>query len=92
MTASDYNWLAAVGYLRKSMKSLARLLRILGSKGANTRVSGVFFEALVQAVPVLGAETWVVTSRTGRGLGWFQHRLARSITGRNPQRLLDGIW
>ena len=43
--------------------------RILGIDGANPRVSGIFFKAVVQAVLIFGAETWVMTPCMVRTLG-----------------------
>ena len=63
------DWLAVVGDLRKAQKRWARLSRILGREGARTKVLGVFFKAVVQAVILFGLETWVVTPRMGQALG-----------------------
>ena len=48
LMAFNEDWTAAVGNLRKARKSWSRLSRILGREGASPRVSGVFFEAVVQ--------------------------------------------
>ena len=53
-------------------------------EGDNPMVSGVFFKALVQAVLLLGSETWVLTPCMGRYLGIFQYRVARQIMRRQP--------
>ena len=60
--------------------------RILGREGANLRVSGIFFKAVVQAVLFFGLEAWFLTPRMGQDLGSFQHRVARRITRRQPKR------
>ena len=49
-----------------------RMTRILSREGAEPRVSGFLFKAMVQAVLVFGSETWVVTPCMGRVLGGFQ--------------------
>ena len=59
-----------------------RISSILGWKGANTRVSGIFFKAVVQEVLLFGLETWVVTTNTGWDLGRSHHRVDRRIMGR----------
>ena len=41
----------------------------LGKEGGKSKGVGMFFKALVQAVLILGAETWVMTPRMGRDLG-----------------------
>ena len=43
--------------------------RILSRGRAVPRVSGLLFKAVVQAVMLFGAETWVVTPRIGNALG-----------------------
>ena len=42
----------------------------------------MFFKAVVQAVIIFRSETRVLTPRTGRSLGIFQHGVERRITGR----------
>ena len=80
-----YDWMVVVGNLIKARKSWARLTRILGQEGANPRVSGIFFKAVVQTVILFCLETWVMTTRMGRALGIFQPEVARRITGRQPK-------
>ena len=69
MWASDENWTAVVGNLRKSRKSWAHLSRIMGRERTSNSVSGIFFNAVVQAVLIFGVETWVVKLLIGRALG-----------------------
>ena len=61
-------------------------------EGANKRVSGNFFKAVVQQVLLLGAEMWVVSPRMERALISFIRGAARHITGRQPRRGWDGKW
>ena len=70
----------------KAWKSWGQLSRILSQEGADKRVSGNFFKAVVQAVLLFGAETWVLTPRIERALESFMHGAARRITGKNPRR------
>ena len=77
LTEADNTWPAIVGNLSKAQKIWARLARILGWEGANPRVSGIFFKAVVQAVMLFGSETWMLTSRMGLSLGSLQHGFAR---------------
>ena len=48
--------------------------RILSREGAAPQVSGFFFKAVVQAVLLFGAETWVVTPCMGKAVGGFRPR------------------
>ena len=82
-----------VGNFRKAQKSWGRLIRILVREGDSPRVSGMFFKAVVKAVLLFRLETWVTNPCMGRSLGGgFQHRLSRWITGRQPNRQVDGSW
>ena len=59
-------------------------MRILSREGADKRVSEKFFKAVVQAVLLFGAETWVLTPRIERAMESFLLRAAIRITGRQP--------
>ena len=92
MTAGDDKWPAVAGNLVKSRKIWGRLSRILSREGADKRVSGNFFKAVVQAVLLFGAETWLMTPRIERALESFMHRDALNITGKQPRRGGGGQW
>ena len=66
--------------------------RILSREGADKRVLGNFFKAVMYAVLLFGAETWVLTLRIERALESFQHGAARWINRRQPRRRGDGHW
>ena len=55
-------------------------------EGEYPKVSGHLFKAVVQAVLLFRAETWVLNTRMERALSSFQHRFARRLTGRQPRR------
>ena len=55
ITAGDYDWPAVAGNLVKARKSWGWMSRILIREGADKRVSGNFFKAVVQAVLLFGA-------------------------------------
>ena len=63
MTAGDDNWPAVAGNLVNARKSWGRLKRIMSREGADKRISGTFFKAVIQQVLLFGAETWVLTPR-----------------------------
>ena len=48
MTAGDYDWPAVARNLVRARKSWGRLARILSREGADKRVSGTLFKAVVQ--------------------------------------------
>ena len=86
MTAGDDGWPEVAGNLVKAQKSWGRLGQVLIREGSDKRVSGNFFKAVVQAVLLFGAETWVLTPRIERALESFLHGAACRITGRQPPR------
>ena len=64
ISATDGNWPAVVRNLAQAKTVWRRMSRILSREGATPRVSALFFKAVIQAVLIFGAETWVVTHRT----------------------------
>ena len=79
-------------HVEKARKSWYQLDRILGREGADTRTSGRFYIAIVQAVFLFGLETWVVTPRIKRLLGCFHHRVARRLSGDFTRKQTDRMW
>ena len=90
LKAADDDWLAVVGTDGKTWKSWERLSRILSWEGADPKVSGSFYKAVAQAVLLFGAEMWVLTLRMELVRDSFQHRFARRIIRKQPQRRGDG--
>ena len=68
MTSIDY-WPTLVGKLQKERKIWDHLLRIMGKNGYSPRLKGMFFNAVVQAVLIFRAETWVMIPNIVRALG-----------------------
>ena len=92
LTATDDDWLAVAGNIRKAQVSWGRLARVLGREGADPKVSWSFYTAVTQQVLLFGAETWVLTQKMESALDAFQGRVARGMTGRHPRRGRDGKW
>ena len=78
------------GNLIKASKSYTGMTRILGQEGEETRIYGLFFKAVVQAVLIFGSEMWVLTPRMERALGSFQQRIAQQISGSQPRQRGEG--
>ena len=55
-------------------------------------MSGFYFKAVIQAVLLFGAETWVVTPHMGKALGGFQTQLEKRLTVQLPWRTTDREW
>ena len=67
--AMDDNWMVVVRNLAQGKTVWRRISRIFSREGATPWVSGLFFKAVIQAVLIFGAETWVVTPRMGTAVG-----------------------
>ena len=92
LTATDDDWPAVAGNIRKARVSWGRLVRVLGREGADPKVSRSFYTAVTQQVLLFGAESWVLTKKMEPALESFQGRVARRMTGRQPRRGRDGEW
>ena len=60
VTATEDDWLAVIGNLRKESRSWGRLSRVLGMEGADPKVPRAFYIAVTQDVLLFGLETWVL--------------------------------
>ena len=79
LTVTDYDWSSVISNNQQLRKSWSRILRILGREGADTQKLGNFYLAIVKAVLLFGAETWVITPHIERLLWNFHYRLVHSI-------------
>ena len=92
LTATGDDWPAVAGNIRKARVSWGRLVRVMGRKRADPKVSRIFYTAVTQQVLLLGEETWVLTRKMESALDAFQGRVARRLTGRQPRRGRDRRW
>ena len=92
LTATDDDWPAVAGNIRKARLSWGRLSRVLGREEADPKVSQSFYTAVTQKVLLFGEETWVLTRNMKSALDAFHGRVARHLTGRQPLRGRDGRW
>ena len=92
LTATDDDWPAVAGNIKKARRIWRRLARVLGRKGADPKVSENFYTAVTHQVFFFRAETWVLTKKMESALDAFQGRVARKLTGRQPRRGRDGRW
>ena len=92
LTATDDDWPAVAGNIRKTRVSWGRLARVLGREGANPKVSRSFYTTVTQQVFLFRAETWVLTQKMESTLDAFQRGVARWMTGRKTRRGRDGQW
>ena len=61
LTATDDDWPAVAGNIRKARVSWGCLARVLGREGADPKVSRSFYTAVTQQVLLFGAQSWVLT-------------------------------
>ena len=92
ISVTDNDWPAVVNNLAQAKTVWSRMSRILSREGAMPRGSGLFFKAVIPAVLVFRAETWVVTPRMGKALLGFHTQVERRMTGKLPWRTPDGTW
>ena len=92
LTATDDDWPAVAGNIKRARRIWECLDRVLGREGADSKVSRTFYIAVTQQVLLFGAETWVLTKKMESALDAFQGRVARKLTGRQPCRGRDGGW
>ena len=57
LTATDDDWPAVAGNIKKSQGVWGRLARVLGREGADPKVSHNFYTAVTQQVLLFGVET-----------------------------------
>jgi hypothetical protein len=91
IAASDSDWPALFRNLARARQKWASISRILRREGANGRVSGMFYKAVVMSVLLYGSESWVWTSSMVKAVEGFHNRVARRLSGSMPRRI-DGQW
>ena len=90
LTATDDDWPAVAGNIKKARRSWGWMAQVLGREGADPKASRTFYIAMTQQVLLYGAETWVLTKKMESALDAFQGRAARNLTGRQPRHRRDG--
>ena len=66
LTAGDDEWPEVAHNLSKDMEIWVRTTRILSQEGADPKILGLFFKAVVQAVLIFGEDMWVLPPRWRR--------------------------
>ena len=82
LTATDDDWPAVAGNIKKARRIWGRLDRVLGRERADPKVSWNFYTAVTQQVLLFRAETCVFARNIESDLDAFQGRVARKLTGR----------
>ena len=84
LSSSDSDWPAVYYNLKKARMRWMRVSRVLTREGADPRVCGMFYKAVVQSVLLYSCETWVITSQVLDVLKGFHNRVARRLSGKRP--------
>jgi hypothetical protein len=89
---TDNDWPAVKRAVLRARMTWGRLGKVLSSQRAGSKVMASIYRAVVQAVLLYGAESWVLTKAMEQTLQTFHHRCARYITGQHIHQNLDGTW
>ena len=92
ISATYDHWPAVVITVARAKTAWRRMSRIFSREVATHQVSGFFFKAMIQAVMLFGAETWVIIPRMGTALGGFHTQMERRLTGQLQWRTIDETW
>jgi hypothetical protein len=66
--------------------------KILTSQGTPPKMMASFYKAIIQAVLLYGADSWVLTQEMERKLQSFHHRCARYIARKHIRKDGHGQW
>ncbi len=79
--------------LKKAHKYWVRISWVLRAKNATPQVTGMFYNATVQAVLLFGLETWNLKETALKKLEGFHIKAAwRMVRENKPCRGQDGVW
>jgi hypothetical protein len=78
--------------LKKARGCWARVSRVLRAENATPKTCGMFYKATVQAVLLYGSETWSLSPSSMKRLEGFHVRAAWRMSGKRPERNVDGSW
>ena len=78
--------------LRKARGCWAWVSHVLRAENATPKTCGMFYKATVQAVLLYGSETWSLSPPSMKRLEGFHIRAAWRMSGKRPERNVDGSW
>ncbi len=78
--------------LKKAQGCWARVSHVLRAENATPKTCGIFYKATVQAVLLYGSETWSLSPSSMKRLERFHIRAAWRMSGKRPERNVDGSW
>ena len=92
LTDNDDDTKAIEGQLKKARQQWNSISRILKREQANAMCMAKFYMAVVQAVLLYGADSWVITDKNWTKLRTFHNRALRYMTGKHITKNEDGTW
>jgi len=91
-TRADSDWGALHANLRRARYKWYKLSKLLHREGANPRIFGMFYKAVVQTVLLCGCESWTMTDAMWTVLKGFHHRAVRRMADMMAYRGPGGGW
>ena len=76
LAANNDDLLAIQSNIRKACQHWGQVSHLLARNGASTHIMGYFYNAVVQAVLLYGAKTWVLSQHMCQLLDSFHHQCA----------------
>jgi hypothetical protein len=93
LSTDDDDWLAVLRNVAKTQQRLAYISRILRREGATSKISTMFYKAVIQKILLFGSESWVLAPIMLGKLEGFHQQIARWLTSRAPVYLRsEGTW
>jgi len=91
-TRTDSDWGGLHANLRRARYKWHKLSKLLHREGANPRIFGILYKAVVQTVSLLGCESWTVTDAMWTALKGFHHQAVRRMADVMACRGPSGVW
>ena len=92
LATNNSDWPTVYNNVQKAKLKWALVARPLYKTGVSPKFVGMFYKAIVQAVPLCGCETWVISPNMLAVLAAFHNRVVRKIANALPTRTPDGSW
>jgi hypothetical protein len=92
LSFNDSNNQAMRSNLKKGRGCWAWVCCVLQAENATPKMCGVFYKVTMQAVLLYGSETWSLSPLSMKRLEGFHIRAAWRMSGKRPERDVDGSW
>ena len=88
---ADNDWSAVLHNIRRARQVLGHLSKVMRREGVDTIISAKFYRAVVQAVLIFGAKTWVLLAAMLKKFEGVHVGFLRQVTGMKAQWLGEEI-